>query len=693
MKNSVHESLLAYASAGYSVTPLAGKIPVMKRWEETPFDPLPDLTIFQGNFGVVLQADDLVIDVDPRNFKSGDKPLKRLGEKLGIVFKDSALVVQTGGGGWHLYYKKPSDIDIVETLPEYPGIEFKSRGRQVVGAGCTHPDTGQPYKLLTGDLKHIQLAPEALLAAIKRERRLTTRPESNIAAWDDSDANLARYKDYLLSAPLAVQGEQGDKATFTVACKGKTLGLSPDKTLALVSEFYNPLCSPPWTPEELSIKIKNAYAYSQNGIGADNPLADFSAIEPTTPAPKIRWDFAENGLHKKTLNNCANYFFLETSPLFGLLAYNEFIDQTVLIRPAPWDNDKTNFPRDGRAWCDEDSVMCRYLLSNQYKFDVSVKIVDEAAIVASRAYPNHPVRNYLESLKWDGVKRLDTWLADYCGAEENTYVRTVGAKTLVGAVARVFSPGCKFDFMLVLEGEQGTGKSSVVQILGGPWYGDITIDPHAKDTVAAMRGKWFCEASEMEFTTRSESQALKAFITRQVDHVRLAYARHVRAFSRQCIFIGTMNVEADPGYLKDMTGNRRFWPVLTTSINLAGLASVRDQLFAEALVRYQGGESLFIEDDGAAKQAIAEQHARRQIDPWLDRIENWLESDDFGRKINVITTLEIWTQCLNGMEKNISRREQCRIANIMQNELGWAKGTYYHEEKKKTVNAYKRKKI
>jgi len=208
-------------------------------------------------------------------------------------------------------------------------------------------------------------------------------------------------------------------------------------------------------------------------------------------------------------------------------------------------------------------------------------------LITSHSFPaelrlilRHPIREWLNSLKWDGVPRLNTWLSTYCGALESEYVNAVGRKTLMGAVARVYEPGIKFDSVLVLEGEQGTGKSTTCAILGGKWFGDAPLDIHnPKDTIEYVHSHWIIEFSEMASTRKADVNALKNFITRQEDDARPAYARVRVRFPRQSIFIGTVNPD-NIGYLSDDTGNRRFWPVLCTKFSLEKLRADRDQLFA-----------------------------------------------------------------------------------------------------------------
>lgn len=685
--------LKTYADAGYALTPLKGKVPTTKGWVATKFkaDPVPE--DFPENFGVVLQDDDLVVDCDPRNYKNNINSLQKLQADIKWSIKGTlTTVVRTGGGGLHIYMKKPADLAITNHHADYPGVEFKTKGSQVVGARCIHPESKMFYNIVQGCFaKPIPLAPQSLLDLITRTGKSgisTTPAESVVSA--DPQAKL-RYEEYCKTTTSATQGENGDKTTYAVACHGRDLGLPEVDTFAILCKEYNPRCLPPWGMQEIRAKVKNAYSYAQNTPGNLHPAADFPVVPEAVGAPVVkdglRWDVSEGGIMKRTLNNCVNHFRKE--PLVNILAWDEFTDQVMLVAPPPW-HPNEKIPIDGLPWTDEDTTLCRHFLSHEKKFDIQPSVVVEAVLVIAKKNPNHPVRNYLNNLKWDHVPRLDTWLVDNCGSPDSAYTSAVGVKTLLGAVARVFQPGVKFDYMLVLEGAQGTGKSSVVSVLGGAWYGDLVIDPHNKDTVAAMRGKWIVEASEMDFTTKAEAQAQKAFLSRQVDVVRFAYARLTKAVPRQCIIIGTMNLEADAGYLKDTTGNRRFWPVETEDINLPRLRDMRDHLFAEALFRYRKGESLYLDEREVEVMATDAQYARRVIDPWAERIAQWLDSDNMGAKRDVVSVMEIWVDCLNGLEKQLDRRNQFRIINVLRNELKWDPKLGWSPSLRKVAAGYKR---
>jgi predicted P-loop ATPase len=674
-----------YIKAGYALTPLNGKRPILEGWPNTKPDKKQDPNKYKNcNYGVVLQDDDLVIDIDPRHFEKGDNALERFVKNLGIRLL--SFTVQTGGGGIHVYFKKPKDFNIKRSSVNYKGIEFKSKGQQVVGAGSIHPDTKQKYKIVQRDMFKINQAPEALLKYIKDDAVFETQGLEN---YTDDKQSCRRFAEYLKNyAEIAIEGIEGDKTTFKTACRGRDYGLTPEKTYELMSEIWNPVCQPPWEEKALWKKIQNAYVYNTDVLGKKHPASDFDKIPTTAETIKIKWDKAPNGLLKKTISNVVNYFILETCDLKDTLAFNDFTKDIVFVKAAPWHNN-INFVK-YQMWTDADAVLCKYYLSAVQHFDVPTMLIHEAALIIARMYSFHPVKKYLTKLKWDGQERLDRWLIDYAGVEENRYTLTIGRKVLCAAVARVFNPGCKFDYMLVLEGRQGIYKSTLCSVLGKFWYGDFMLNTHDKDTVDAMRGKWIIEVSEMECTRRSDTQALKAFITRQCDRVRLAYARQSEDFKRQCIFIGTINPETQ-GYLKDTTGNRRFWPVFCAKpIEIEKLKKDVNQLWAEAVFNYELGEDLYISDRDVIKLAGNIVDERREKDPWSEQIREWVNTpDDDGLLLEVVTNKDIYS-VLGISPGQYTRANQSRIANIMCLELGWSKGIYYSSKKGTSVRGYKR---
>ena len=681
-----NDIITGYVDAGYTLTPLNGKIPVNKNWVKTEFNPFLDASEIKENYGVVLRADDLIVDVDPRRFPEGANVIDQFAKDLGISFNDT-FIVKTGGNGLHIYFKKPADIAVRNALKEYPGIEFKSYGQQVVGAGSIHPDTGKEYQLLNKPFAP-QEAPEALLNAIKRAE---IELDTNTVDFSDSEQNILRYIKYLQSADAAIEGQGGDTQTFKTACRGRDFALSAQKTFELMAEHWNPRCVPVWELEDLKKKVDNAYTYNADKVGkntAENDFKDFSIEEDTLGENEesLVWDVNKrtNEL-KPTIRNVVNYLLCKQYPFLGILKYNEFTNDIMFTKPAPWHNGKKL-----GTWTDSDAINLKYWLSKVRFFNVSTVLCHEAAIVAAEKFKFHPVRDYLKELEWDGVPRIDTWLTTYAGVDDNVYTRAVGAKTLVGAVARIFNPGVKFDTMLVLEGEQGIGKSTLISILGGEFYGDIGITDNDKDTIDAMRGNWIIEVSEMVCSRKVDTDKLKSFLSKTTDRVRLAYRRNAEDYPRQSIFIGTINPEEGRGYLKDTTGNRRFWPVTCKKVDFEGLKAVRDQLLAEAKSRYFRGEKLYLEDS-IARIAHEETERRRQKDAWLEPIQEWLVRPDVetGKHREVVTGKEVLEECIGISVSRMTNRELNRVAQIMVKELGWEKGKFHHKKFNKTVNGYR----
>ena len=232
------------------------------------------------------------------------------------------------------------------------------------------------------------------------------------------------------------------------------------------------------------------------------------------------------------------------------------------------------------------------------------------------------VRDYLDELQWDGVPRIDRWLIDYCRAADTPLVRAFARKVLIAAVRRVREPGCKFDFILILEGKQGVGKSSLLRILAGDEnFSDNEILGYQKrEQQEAVQGIWIYELCELDGLTKAEISSVKLFASKQCDMARAAYDRSRSDRKRRCIFVATTNEDT---YLRDATGNRRFWPVKVGKIDLASVERDRDQLWAEAAVAEAEGEALTI-PEALWSQAAIEQKARGEPDAWEDAITGHL---------------------------------------------------------------------
>lgn len=276
----------------------------------------------------------------------------------------------------------------------------------------------------------------------------------------------------------------------------------------------------------------------------------------------------------------------------------------------------------------------------------------------------HPVVDYLAGLKWDGVKRLDKWLVTYAGAEDTKYTRAVGALTLIAAVRRVRKPGCKFDEMLVLEQPaQGTDKSSALKVLAvsEDWFSDdLPLNVEGKRVIEAIRGRWIVEAAELSGMKKADVEHLKATLSRQVDRARMAWGRLPIEAPRQSIIIGTTNKLQ---YLRDTSGNRRFWPVLIVVFKIAELRRDRDQLWAEAAAREAKGESIRLARE-LWPAAASEQQQRLSDDPFVDVLARHL-----GDKEGKIRAVDVWT-ILDLRGGQLTQENYQRAAEAMRR-IGW----------------------
>jgi predicted P-loop ATPase len=320
--------------------------------------------------------------------------------------------------------------------------------------------------------------------------------------------------------------------------------------------------------------------------------------------------------------------------------------------------------RDGKPLTDGHITAVREYLHHNGLPGIGKETVHEAIEFRAREHGFHPVRDYLRELKWDGVKRLATWLPAYIGTEETEYSSRVGTMFLIGMVARVCQPGCKADHMLVIEGPQGALKSTACATLAGNYFSDHLPDvTSGKDVSQHLRGKWLIEVAEMHAMNRAEASLLKSFLSRTHERYRPPYGLLEVIEPRQCIFIGTTNKDA---YLRDETGGRRYWPVKASAIDVAALARNRDQLFAEAAHRYHSGEHWWPGREFEQRCIADQQASRYEGDAWEDPIGKWLESQ------TQVTVGQVAREALGMENDRIGTADQRRIAAVLE-QLEWVR--------------------
>lgn len=340
----------------------------------------------------------------------------------------------------------------------------------------------------------------------------------------------------------------------------------------------------------------------------------------------------------------------------GVISFNAFSSKIVKLRAAPYGGGTGD-------WADIDDMRVMKWLAQTYNLRVKASSVIEAVSVVAHDHTFHPVREYLNKLEWDRVPRLEQWLTDVMGVVPSDYVRKVGKRWMISAVARVMNPGCKADSVLILEGAQGAGKSTAMSVLGGEWFMDTPFTLGDKDAFQAIRGKWIIELGELDSFNKAESTKAKQFFSASTDTYRESYGRRTNDVARQCVFVGTTNQEE---YLKDATGNRRYWPVACTRVELDLLARIRNQLWAEAMFCFKSGEIWWVNRDEASMFTEA-QDERFVVDEWEGPILTWLENSQIGA---TTSGGELLGTALNIDPSHWGKPEQMRVGAIM-HRFGW----------------------
>lgn len=408
-------------------------------------------------------------------------------------------------------------------------------------------------------------------------------------------------------------------------------------------------------------------------------------------AQDIDWmdelEINRQGEYLSTANNI-NLIFQNDKFLKGAFKYNLFDGKRYLFKSVPWRSIKAPEPLRNVDYSGiRNYIECIYSIASQHKIEDSLSLEIER-----NTY--HPIREYLDGLKWDGTPRLHSTLCDYFGAEDSAYTHEVFRKWMAGAVSRIYWPGCKFDLVLVLvDPKQGSAKSTFFSVLGREWFSDTFTTVHGKEALEQIQGAWLIEIAELAGLRKADVEAVKHFITKQRDQFRPAYGRTAEIYERQCVFAGTTN---NSDFLRDPSGNRRFLPVDVVRSRVKksvfkDLAAEVPQLWAEAVHYVKQGEELYLSKE-IEQQAELQQKAHSETDQrtglveqYLERLlpDNWDSLDVYERRNFLASDLEgterrsfvcvaeVWAECFGNKREEMSRYNTREVNDLLRSLDGW----------------------
>ena len=566
-----------------------------------------------------------LLDIDPRN--EGDEGLNDL-IQAHQPLPDTPIVL-TGGGGRHIWFKRPEIPQGFKFKPLIaPGVEVKCQQGYVVVPPSLHA-AGRTYDWeLSAHLDDIPLAPppqwvvQLALTPIAQESQSSSTAnaaEGMIgrafieAGWWIRDLLPDRGVVRCPWESEHTSGVRGDSSTVVFAPRaGRTLGYF---------HCSHAHCANRSLDDVLKALPEAAVKKARKHVPPPPPDTG------NTTDPKADWckllAFSASGAYRRIEGNAA--LLLANDPEWkGLLQYDELRDVVFFGGPVPA---MPGFPSPspGEILTDAHYQYIQHWLARNRGLDLGHDVIGRAVKVAARAIIVNPLLTYLDSLKWDGIPRVSLWLDQYLHAERTPQAEAMGRMWLVSCVARARRPGCQADHMLVLEGAQGSGKSSAVRILGGEFYrGNL---PSLRDTdraCHAIQGGWLIEVGELDALRGAEGTRVKNFLTQTTDHYRSPYAREYVSRPRRCVFIGTTN---ESTYLQDTTGARRFWPVRVGELDRHGLERDRDQLWAEADHLLKQGATWW---PGADLDLSAVHEDRFFHDEWEEAVLSFVASRPHG---------------------------------------------------------------
>jgi predicted P-loop ATPase len=663
---------LELAAHGYRVHPLNDRKAILVDWPNlATTDPA---TIWKwwheypdANIGIGTGWTVFILDIDPKN--GGHISLAELEAKYGKL--PNTLRVRTPSGGTHYYFLYPPNLKITNSTSAIaPGIDIRGWHGLAVAPPSVRLATGAPYTwdVPTGvDWWDVVVAPcplwlRSLILKAKAGRSGKVKAFRNLKAGEIVPEG-SRHE-AMLAYAMGLRKMGGDSVSILPKllawvdehCPGAALAHSIQMAQSMMN--YQTLDE---EAEDKKEKANSTFVEADEEVGADDG-PDLDYID--------KLDRGEKGtsiLH--TIKNV--HLILKTSPLWHRgIAFDEFYNRAKITRDIG-----AELLREGQEIGDAQITKTRLILNQKVGEDFGKMLVYEAMLAVAHDRTFHPVRDYLNGLIWDGTPRVGHWLTTYLGAEANDYTSAVGQAFLVSAVARVMQPGCEIDGALVLEGTQGLGKSAAVKALMAKpeWIGTLKADLARPDTLLNLHGQWFVELQEMVHARKSEVDELKGFLTETADRVRSPYGILDKRYPRQSVFFGGTNNDC---YLKDVTGNRRFWPVACSDVitnrdgsfvDRDGLVRDRDQIWAEVYQMFQDGVSWKLTSI-VKKLAKEEQEERVLPEPWFDSIASFLASDEMA-KVGEIS-LAMLLQTVDKPLAGVTAFDYARLADIVK-KLGW----------------------
>lgn len=675
MAAQVTQLRLQLHHAGYSPIPLMGKAPQLKSWQEKIHSNEKEIRLWEelfqhcDNTGI-LTAYTPAFDIDIRD----DAAARAVEAFVREIIKDvpGHVMVRIGKAPKRAILFRTetpfTKIQIALIAPDGSTdqkLEFLGNGQQLAAFGI-HPDTRQPYVWHGGEPGTV--AHEELPAITQRQAEWLVRKSAELlierygykaksvsSASNGRDPaalapNEAHPREWAESLIHITAGTELHDSIASLAMKLLRSGMDDGAAVNFIRAHMNA------SPTAHDERWRERY----DDIPRAVTTARGKLIKETSHNDKLTrelpgWlnrDDIVRGDTGKALPVVANAIIGLRTEFAGRFSYNEMMRTTV-------------HAASGVAIQDNDAVLIQAEMQHAGLKRIGRETVLDAIGVVARDHSFHPVRQYLESLEWDGIERVGEFFPAYLGTANTPYECASGKMFLIAMVARIMEPGCKADYVPVIEGPQGALKSTFCKILAGPYFSDNLPDVSNKDSSQHLRGKWLIEISEMHVFNRAETAHLKSFITRTDEQYFARYGRHEVFEQRMCVFVGTTNKEI---YLRDETGARRFWPVKVIGvIDIDSLIRDRDQLFAEAVYLYRKEARWWPDREFEQQYIRPQQEERYEEDAWEDAVSSHLETVFGG------TTILAVAKSIGFDTARLGTADQRRIAAAM-GRAGWERG-------------------